>query len=130
MKGIHAKNQRLAWEGDNLYAKPSNITLRGGAKWLDATMNDEELSNWVEKGIGGEDPWNHMQRIRLRQMCCPTCKAKTEVKQLKLTRGAQFWNITCQECKEVTNTKRWACNCDVLWYKCGLHEKGFQDTST
>ena len=83
----------------------------------------------MTKGIDGADAWNHMQRIRLRQMGRPACKAKAEPKQMSLTKGAQFSNIICQECRAITNSKGWICNCGVLWYKCALHEKGCRDES-
>ena len=68
-----------------------------------------------------------MHAIKLRHMSCPGCSNRIEVSKLKLVKGAQFSNLTCNACHEMYNSKFWRCDCNQLWHKCCVHVKGYDE---
>ena len=124
LRGIRSIKQKTVWDEGNLHLKPTVISLKGGTRTISTDDKDEKLTNWVAKGFHGEPAWSNMHAIRLRHMSCPKCSKIIEVKKLKLVKGAQFSNLKCQACDEITNSKFWRCDCNQLWHKCCIHVKG------
>ena len=130
LRGVRTVKQKKLWEDGNLQLKPTVISLKGSTKVISINDKDELLTNWVAKGFHGEDAWSNMHAIKLRHMSCPGCRNRVEVSKLKLVKGAQFSNLTCSACHIMTNSKFWRCDCDLLWHKCCLHVKGYDENKT
>ena len=107
--------------------EPTAISLKGGTKVICTNDQDEKLANWVAKGYHGEEVWSNMHVTKLRYMNCPGCSNRIEVNKLKLVKGAQFSNITCNACNQMSNSRCWKCDCNQLWHKCCVHVKGYDE---
>ena len=120
LKGMNGKKQKEAHKEGKLKALPKPLTYKGAPRWL---TRQKIIEDWVTFGADGQEAWAQPFSTRpLSSIRCPTCMTSNAAGSMKL-QGANgcFSNVKCKYCVEVTSSKRWACDCGNLWFKCSLH---------
>ena len=117
MRGASTKKHKEMHQKDELMLLQKPLSYKGASMtWHKRTAQKDD---WVAKPKsewGGDG-----QTWPLRTIICPECTYEHNVDSLDLKVKVALCNLTCKQCREVTSTRRWACACGALWYKCGIH---------
>ena len=117
MKGARTKKQRIAHEEGSLALIRKPLTFRGTAKHWHKDM--AKHANWTIDDINGTT--HEVEQKSLRNVICPQCLKPTSSRDMKLKVNSNFSNLKCPKCKETNSSRKWLCECVLLWYKCAVH---------
>ena len=109
--------QRKALDEDSLMLIPRPLTFKGANKnWYHDMAKHED---WT--GFNVDMFVSSVPQQPLISITCPLCLESIPINCLKLSVRSTFSNLKCPKCKVTNSTRKWACECGELWYKCHTH---------
>jgi hypothetical protein len=119
MKGIHQRKHRAAHEEGRLMLRPKRLSYQGSTHAWARNISINDFEDWTRGEH--EQEVQHVHKTNLESIVCPCCKRTQTRSKLKLKTYGTFSQLKRVSCNTVSSTALWRCQCNIPWFKCGMH---------